>query len=264
MSIFCFAPVYSPVHLHPVQRLPERLGQMRLVEQDQAVRSDKAGMNRLHGMGDAVASKQQARTDLIDRRAQHRRLGRRARPVVLARDAATQAARDQGRPVAGQCFQGIGHTPGDGAAWRRERVLEFFRAREGVIHHQPAIHHKGDTNRRAPRRAAIRFQRQMKNGDIDSRCLARSGREIEHAQPSAVCRHVFEQPLLPRERFMAVNLTKEGGEITDGQHHRRSASTGRHSPSPTNRPAPRIAGPCTGSAKRITACVSRRLASDGG
>ena len=203
-------------------------------------------MHRFHGMGNAVASKQQARTDLIDRRAQHRRLGRRARPVVFTRDTAAQAARDQGRPVSGQCFQGIGHTLGDGAAWHRERILKLFRAREGVIHHQTPIHHKGDANRRAPRRAAIRFQRQMKNGDIDSRCLARAGREIEHARPSAVCRHVFEQPLLPRERFMAVNLTKEGGEITGGQHHRRSASTGRHSPSPMNRPAPRITGPCTG------------------
>ena len=246
MGIFCFAPVYPLVHLHPVQRLPERLGQMRLVEQDQAVRSDKTRMHRLHRMGDAITSKQQARTDLIDRRAQHRRLGWRARPVVLARDAAAQAARDQGRPVARQCFQGIGHTPGDDAAWRRERVLEFFRAREGVIHHQTPIHHKGDTNRRAPRRAAIRFQRQMKNGDVDSRCLARPGREIKHTWPSAVSCHVFEQPLLPRERFIAVNLTKEGGEIIGGQHHRRSASRGRHSPSPINRPAPRITGPSTG------------------
>ena len=221
---------------------------MRLVEQDQAVRSDKAGMHRLHGTGDAIASKQQARTDLIDRRAQHRRLGRRARPVVFTWDTAAQTTGDQGRLVlvAGQCFQGMGHAPGDGAARIRECGLEFFRARKGVIHHQAPIHDKGDTNRRAPRRAAIRFQRQMKNGDIDSRCLARAGREIKHAWPSAVCRHVFEQPLLPRERFMAVNFMKKGGEVISGQHHRRSASTGWHSPSPMNRPAPRITGPSTG------------------
>jgi hypothetical protein len=93
------APVPALVDPHPVQRLPERLRQVSLVEQDQAVGADEAGMDGFHRVADAIAAEQQARSDLVHGRAKDRRLRRRARPVALPWDAAAQPTRYQRRSI---------------------------------------------------------------------------------------------------------------------------------------------------------------------
>ena len=56
-------------------------------------------MDRLHSIADAIAAKQQARADLVDRGAQDRRLHRGPRPVILTRRAAAQPTSNQRRLV---------------------------------------------------------------------------------------------------------------------------------------------------------------------
>jgi hypothetical protein len=250
------APAPSAVSADPVQCLPKRLGQVRFVEQNQAIRTDEPGVDRLHRVGYTIAAEQQARAYLVDGGAEHRRLGRRASPVVLARDAAAKAARDQSGAVGGKPLQTFRRARGHGVPRLGERLLELSRPRERIIHDQSSIHHEGDANRRSPCLSTIRVQRQMKDGDIDCRRLSGAGRQIEDARPSFPLGDLPEQSALPRERIVAVNLPEERDEVVGGQHRHPSGSRGRQSPSPMNRPAPRITGPSTGRENLMTAWVS--------
>lgn len=126
---------------------------------------------------------------------------------------AQQAARDQGRTVAGQILQAIGHTPSHGTLRSGERCFELLCAREGVIHHQPAIHDKGNTNGRAPRLSTVGLQRQMKNGDVECRRLAGAGRQIQHTRPFAFLR----RPILVLGDPGQLPPIKGEGAFTDAE-----------------------------------------------
>src|SRR5579872_2202463 len=67
---------------------------------------------------------------------------------------------------------------------------------------------------------------------------------------------------------MAVHFTKELRKVANRQFRNHgsvsSGSRGRHNPNPTKRPAPRISGPLTGTANRITAWVRCLLAREDG
>ena len=94
---------------HAVQRLSEGLGQMRLVEQYQAVVPQEPGVHRLHAVRNAVAAKQQPRTNLVHGRTEDDRLSRRPRPVMLQWHPSTETLRHEWRLiVAGQVLQSGG------------------------------------------------------------------------------------------------------------------------------------------------------------
>ena len=69
---------------------------MCLIEQDQAVLAQQAGVHRLHPIRDAVAAEQEPRAHLVDGRTQDGRLRRGTRPVVLQWHPAAQPLRTNG------------------------------------------------------------------------------------------------------------------------------------------------------------------------
>ena len=96
----------SAEFVYIAQCLPEGLGKMGFVEQDETVLTEEAGVNRLHTIRHTVPTKQQSRTDLIDGGTEEGWLGWCACPVVLQRCAATKSGRYQrGRVCAGQELQ---------------------------------------------------------------------------------------------------------------------------------------------------------------
>ena len=106
---------------HRLQRVPERLGQMGLVEQDQAVLAEQAGVYGSHPVGDAVAAEQQPRAHLVNGGAEDGRLRRRAHPVMFQRCAAAQPHRvERILALAGEALQTPGHLLDDIAPGRRE------------------------------------------------------------------------------------------------------------------------------------------------
>ena len=87
---------------------------MRLVEQYQAVVPQKPGVHRLHAVRNAVAAKQQPRTNLVHGRTENDRLSRRPRPVMLQRHPSTETLRHERRfIVAGQALQSGGNFSND-------------------------------------------------------------------------------------------------------------------------------------------------------
>ena len=129
--------------------LPERLGQMRLVQEDQAVGPEQAGMDGLHAVRHPVSAKQQPRADLIDGGAKDRRLRRRARPIVLQRRSAAKPPDDQRRrAVARQSAQPVGDFPDDltalhlhvGARGAAKRLGNLPGSTERIVHHEAPVH----------------------------------------------------------------------------------------------------------------------------
>jgi hypothetical protein len=57
--------ISCPEPLDRSEGLPERFGEMRLIEQDQAIRAEQAGVDRLHPVADPVTAEQQTRADLV-------------------------------------------------------------------------------------------------------------------------------------------------------------------------------------------------------
>lgn len=208
-------PSVALIGTNPAERLAERLGQMRLVEQDQAVRADQAGLHRLHGIRHPVAAEEQPRADLVHRRAEHGRLGWRARPVRFARDAAAQAAGEERGPVPfDEQFEPPGHAPEHGSRLRlHERPCDPLRPLVGVVHHQPPVHHERDAHRRPALGALVRIERQVEHRHVDGRRLAGAGRQVEHARPLAFPGDPFGKPRLPREGRVAVHGLEEAGKV---------------------------------------------------
>ena len=257
--------------VHRLQRLQEGLGQVCLIEQDQAVLAQQAGVHRLHPIRDAVAAEQEPRTRLVDGGAQDGRLRRGTRPVVLQRHTAAQPLRHQRRLVAaGEPLQPPRDLGDHAAASLRapRRVAQDggdpLGATIGVVNHQAPIHHQDNPQRSAAPRA-VRLQRQMEHRNIERCRLAAAGRQVQHVRPPVIARELLDEPLLPWEWVMAVNGAKEGGEVGRGQRHHPAVPTSRRqSPSPVYRPAPSITGPATSQPKSMATWVSSRLRSASG
>src|SRR6516162_6539886 len=82
------APTFRTVVFQMGERLPERLREMCFVEDDDGVGSSEAGVDGVHFWADTVATKEKARTELIDRREADRGLNRGPRPCGFERHAA--------------------------------------------------------------------------------------------------------------------------------------------------------------------------------
>ena len=257
-------PHFSPANLlHGVEGLPKRFRQMGLVQQDQAVLAEQSGVNRLHAIRHAVTPKQQPRTDLIDGRAENGRLRRRPRPIGLQWRAPAKSARDERRlSFTGQTLQATGYLD-YGPVERRDSTLRFRRASRlveglldlrrafvGIVHHEASIDDQGNPQRST--RRTLETQRQVKDGRVQRRGLARTRGQIQHIGPFVVLRQQVDQTLLPRKRRVSVDRTKEDPEVGGAQVHDQLPRR-RHSPRPANRPAPSSTGPVVARPKSTTA-----------
>ena len=174
---------------------------MCLIEQDQAVLAQQAGVHRLHPIRDAVAAEQEPRTHLVDGGAQDGRLRRGTRPVVLQWHTAAQPLRHQRRLVAaGEPLQPPRDFGDHAAASLRapRRVAQDggdpLGATIGVVDHQAPIHHQDNPQRcTAPR--AVRLQRQMEHRNIERCRLAAAGRQVQHVRPPVITRELLDEPL---------------------------------------------------------------------
>ena len=188
---------------------------MRLVQEDQTVDAEQAGMDRLHAIRYAVSAEQQSGTNLIDSGAKDRRLRRRSRPIVLQRRSASKPAGDQRRRIfARQPLQPTGNFTDNlgrlrlGGQSAAERIGYLFGTPEGIVHHETPV-----DNQRNPQRSAFRHfgaQRQMEHGRIQSSGLSRPGRQVQHIGPFVAFGKKVDQSLLPRKR--SVVATMDGAE----------------------------------------------------
>ena len=139
---------------HGTERLPEGLGEMGFVQQDQTAGAEQPRMDGLHAVGHAVSAEQQPGTHLVDGGAQNGGLRRRARPIVLQRRTAPKPLGDQRGAVLARQFL---KTPGylrddpDSAEFFMEAVAKHhgdpLSAGKRIVHDKPPVHDERDGRR---------------------------------------------------------------------------------------------------------------------
>jgi hypothetical protein len=84
-------------------------------------------------------------------------------------------------------------------------MSNFFGSLGCGINDDPTVDNKEDAQRRPPLGAAVRLAREMEDGDINRRSLARAGRQIEEGRPSTRLNHMPGKTCLPREWILTMD-----------------------------------------------------------
>ena len=211
-------PPYSP---DGAQRLPKRLREMRLVQQDQRPFAEQSRVDRLHPVGHPVAPEQQPGPHLVHGRTEDGGLAGSAGPNGFQRRPATKAGGHERRlPVTREILESVTDRLQDGMGPPSGRVQGPFDPDGAVIRgidYQTAIHDQGDPDRSAGR--IVGSQRQMEHCDVERSRLPATRGEVEDIGPLVGFAEIGEQLLLPRKRPMTVDRLKERSEVMGTEFH---------------------------------------------
>ena len=247
--------------LDGLERLVERHREMRLIDCDQGIISDQGGVDGKWispPLREPIAAKEQPRADLVHGRRTDQGLREVLGPDGIDLKAAAQARRQQ-RLRAAELKQRRCHA----ARGRGLPVLERLGDDPGPLEHavddDAAIDYEEEPARLSlPETCDARAEGPEPN--VDDARLAGTGRQGNEARPPAF-EHRLGETSLPGKRLCrlsALIAPKSGEELLEGGKALHGRSKGRHSPSPRQRPAPRMTGPLTCSPKSRIAWISGR------
>ena len=193
------------------QRLSEGAAEMHLVENDQAVVAGQAGVDRAHSGAHPVAAEQQPRAELIDRGHHHPGLIGPLGPLVEDQGSPSQsggaerlAAADLSELVADSA-QRVGVGIGQSFPNALGPLVD-------LIDDYPAVDHEDH-----PPGEPVGAGGQREYGGVENRGLASPGGQVDDLRPLPVREDLAGEPLLPRERDLAVDVGEERPEVFSGQ-----------------------------------------------
>ena len=191
-------------------------------------------MNGLIALADTVATEQQARTNLVDRRDEDRGGERITCPAVVTVDAASQPNDPERRPVFGSkrakpLRDGLQHRRGTRVMQRApDSTDDSSRVIRCLVHDQPTVDHEADSpRRRALMGRPVRLQRQIEHRQIEHPGLAATRRHADALMPAFRTENFFGKSFLPPEwppPFSArtVDSLEEIGKLRGSQVTHRS------------------------------------------
>ena len=186
-------------------------------------------MNGPIALTDTVATEQQARSNLVDRRDENRGGERIACPAVVTVDAASQPNDPERLPVFGSkrakpLRDGHQHRRGTRVTQRAPDSTDHSsRVVCGLVHDQPTVDHEADSpRRRAFMGRPVRLQRQIEHRQIEHAGLAATRRDADALMPALQTENFFGKSLLPPEwpppfSVRTVDSLEEIGKLRGGQ-----------------------------------------------